>query len=222
MAAERQEQRQRPLPPAGGEPAASPSPSSVKVKATTPLARSEYEVDGHRFALIVEHDACYVSPRDSPGREARLPLGWFPPCHLLLWRRPPPVERPRDAVPLGQVGDPMAWKFAGRQPVVALVIVAPPAPAPSSSRASPSSYRSVPARPSSAPPAASTRRTSGSSPTSREGPLDRSRLTQLSRGRSKEARRTTPRRLSRDVISESDRAGCAGIRRDHRVQCAGP
>lgn len=123
-AAEKEEQKQRALATAGGGPALSPSP--VKAKATVPPVQTEYEVDGHRFALVAEHDACYVSPRDSSGRDVRLPLGFPPPCHLLLWRRPPPIERPKDAVPLGQLGEPMAWKFAGRQPIVALVIIGGP------------------------------------------------------------------------------------------------
>ncbi len=104
----------------GGGPAAeAPKPSALPPPA-------EYEVEGHRFALVVEHDACYISPHYSRGRDARLPLGFPPPCHLLLWRQPPPIEHPKDAAPLGQLGDPMAWKFSGRQPVVALVVIGGP------------------------------------------------------------------------------------------------
>ncbi|MDB4990781.1 MAG: hypothetical protein JWN04_5959 [Myxococcaceae bacterium] len=82
----------------------------------------EYNVAGHRIRLLVENGACAVAHRAGTEVPTKITLDLSPPCYLLLWQRKPPT-RVASATPVGSVGQPMAWRFADEQGIVAVGII---------------------------------------------------------------------------------------------------
>jgi hypothetical protein len=104
-------------------PAVAPLPSELSV---------EYIVRGHGVRLVVTDEACVVNHRVDDAELSKVTLNLRPPCHLLTWRRPPPttsrVARPSDGLPVGRIGDPMAWLYPSAKGVVALAVIGDPVP----------------------------------------------------------------------------------------------
>lgn len=61
--------------------------------------------------LADEDGRCVVLSESGAGQ--KLVLGLEPPCHVLLWREPPPSDTGGDAdgVAVGKLGEAMAWRF---------------------------------------------------------------------------------------------------------------
>jgi hypothetical protein len=117
-----------------------PTPSSGAAQladSSIPLAREggqptqallEYQIDGHRIALTLRDGACFVSAKSPANQNSTtlLRLGMRPPCFFVTWRQPAPTERPSGATPVGDVGNPMAWRFAGPASVTVLAFIGEP------------------------------------------------------------------------------------------------
>lgn len=93
----------------------------------------EYTAAGHALRLTTEGRACVVEHRTSGAEPGRITLDLRPPCHLLTWQRPPPAGArgavgPSDGVPVGGVGEPMAWRYADAEGVTALAVIGDPMP----------------------------------------------------------------------------------------------
>lgn len=110
--------------------------SAVRAYASAAMPDSgpspEYSVAGHVLRLVVDGGSCVVEHRASGPAMNRLTLDLHPPCHLLTWRQSPPrasqATDVSDGRPLGDIGGPMAWRYAGAKGVVVLAVIGDPVP----------------------------------------------------------------------------------------------
>lgn len=111
---------------------ASPPPPPAAPLSNQPLI--EHTVDGHRIRLVQEGTTCslVVAPsraaESRDGGEQRVPLALTPPCHLLLWAAPPPARAgaPSDGVAIGNMGQPMAWRYPGVRGATIVAVIGDP------------------------------------------------------------------------------------------------
>jgi hypothetical protein len=118
--------------------AAPPQQEAATVPASTPAPPTysgpspEYTVKGHVLRLVVTGETCVVEHRSSGTGIGKLTLDLRPPCHLLTWRQLPPTTSQAagvsDGLPIGTIGDPMAWQYASAEGVVALAVIGDPVP----------------------------------------------------------------------------------------------
>ncbi len=112
----------------GAPAAAARSPEGGTAAQTSPGA--ERTVAEHRIGLLVEGDGCWLTHRAGGSDPERLRLDLRPPCHLLTWQAPPPrgtsAEGESDGLPIGDVGDPIAWKYPGAGGVIAVAVIGDP------------------------------------------------------------------------------------------------
>jgi len=100
----------------------------------------EYMVAGHILRLLTPEGACIIE-LDKPGTSQRseLRLDLRPPCYLLTWRHEPAdtglAAAEMEGTAVGQLGDPMAWRYPQ-----ALVVAVIGDPVPESLRSS-ASYK---------------------------------------------------------------------------------
>jgi hypothetical protein len=82
--------------------------------------------------LVITGEACTIEHRADGSEIGTLTLDLRPPCYLLTWRQNPPTTRQEaggsDGLPIGTIGDPMAWQYASAGGVVALAIIGDPFP----------------------------------------------------------------------------------------------
>ena len=94
----------------------------------------EYTTAGHALRLVTTDGTCVVEHRGSGGEPGRITLDLRPPCYLLTWQRPPPSAEAHSAegssggIPVGDVGEPMAWRYADMKGVTTLAVIGDPMP----------------------------------------------------------------------------------------------
>jgi hypothetical protein len=96
------------------------------------LSTPEYSVAGHQIRLLVEEGGCWLTYRSAGKGLERLKFNLHPPCYLLTWQRPPPqradAEGVSDGLPLGNIGDPIAWRYRSAKGVIAIAVIGDPIP----------------------------------------------------------------------------------------------
>lgn len=96
------------------------------------LSTPEYSVAGHQIRLLVEEGGCWLTHRAAGKGLERLRFNLHPPCYLLTWQRPPPqradAEGVSDGLPLGNIGDPIAWRYRSAKGVIAVAVIGDPIP----------------------------------------------------------------------------------------------
>lgn len=109
--------------------------TTVTASTSTPATDSaspEYKIGDHVLRLVVTDKACIVEHRSSGAGIGKLTLDLLPPCHLLTWRKSPAAPSHAisvsDGLPVGTVGDPMAWQYASAKGVIALAVIGDPLP----------------------------------------------------------------------------------------------
>lgn len=96
------------------------------------LSTPEYSVAGHQIRVLVEEGGCWLTHRAVAKGLERLKFNLHPPCYLLTWQRPPPqradAEGVSDGLPLGNIGDPIAWRYRSAKGVIAVAVIGDPIP----------------------------------------------------------------------------------------------
>jgi hypothetical protein len=115
---------------AGVAPARTPAAERVPAPAW-------YSVAGHTLKLEANDVGCWIVDRVKAGDERKYKLDLQPPCYLLIWRGRPPgsAVKNADGVAVGDVGQPMAWRYKSAHGAVALAVIgdaAVPQPEPES------------------------------------------------------------------------------------------
>ncbi|MGH8548837.1 MAG: hypothetical protein ACRERU_09605 [Methylococcales bacterium] len=112
--------------------AAAAFPLSAPAPASYSKPPPEYTVKGHVLRLVVTGEACVIEHRVNESEIGKLTLDLRPPCYLLTWRQIPANTKQEagvsDGVPVGAIGDPMAWQYASAGGVVALAVIGDPFP----------------------------------------------------------------------------------------------
>jgi hypothetical protein len=92
-----------------------------------------FTVADRRVRLADDGVVCRIFHRAEKGDpEQELPLELAPPCHLVVWRVPPPARPSTDeraaagAAPVGGVGEPMAWRYRTAGNAVVLAVIGDP------------------------------------------------------------------------------------------------
>jgi hypothetical protein len=97
-----------------------------------PIPEYKYTVGRHQISLLVEADACLLAHGIDGKNIETFKLDLRPPCYLLTWQRPPPQlgdrKGPSDGVPVGEIGDPVAWRYRSAQGAIALAVIGDPVP----------------------------------------------------------------------------------------------
>ena len=111
--------------------------SVVPASAAPPTGYSaqspQYTVMDNGLRLVITGEACVLEYHASGGSKVgKLMLDLHPPCYLLTWQQPPPTPNQEvsvsDGLPIGSVGDPMAWQYASAGGVVVLAVIGDPFP----------------------------------------------------------------------------------------------
>jgi hypothetical protein len=96
------------------------------------LSTPEYSVAGHQIRVLVEEGGCWLTHRAAGKGLERLKFNLHPPCYVLTWQRPPPqradAEGVSDGLPLGNIGDPIAWRYRSAKGVIAVAVIGDPLP----------------------------------------------------------------------------------------------
>jgi hypothetical protein len=93
----------------------------------------EYDVAGHRIHLEATPDACYVVDQVEGGL-LRKKLSLDPPCYLVLRQAHPAAAatggsaRSARGKPVGDVGQPLAWRYRDKGDVVVFAAIGGPTP----------------------------------------------------------------------------------------------
>jgi len=111
----------------GGEPQA-PGVAAAAPSHDVPDASTvhEYDLAGHRVAVTESGQSCFVSDRPPGSTEPPviIALRLEPPCYLLTWPPDgPPEELSGDGVPVGKVGDVMAWRYGGKNGTTVAIVL---------------------------------------------------------------------------------------------------
>lgn len=99
-----------------------------------PIPKYKYTVGTHQISLLTEAraDTCLLTHSIDGKNIETLKLDLRPPCYLLTWQRPPPqpIDRkgPSDGVPVGEIGDPVAWRYQSAHGTIALAVIGDPVP----------------------------------------------------------------------------------------------
>jgi hypothetical protein len=90
----------------------------------------KYHVAGHVLRLVTNGEACVVEHHGGNAETVKLILNLHPPCYFLTWQRPPSraSHAGKDGVPIGSVGDLIAWRYDGAKGAIALAVIGDPAP----------------------------------------------------------------------------------------------
>jgi hypothetical protein len=111
----------------GGRDGTRPNEAATRVSEPAPPAPETVALEGQTFRLHADEGNCrlVVSGR---GEEKSLRLDLIPPCHFLVWQHPPPrtAGGPSNGAPVGAVGDPVAWRYAGKQAVAVMAVIGDP------------------------------------------------------------------------------------------------
>lgn len=96
-------------------------------------ATPEYRVAEHKISLLVDGDGCWlIHQAGGKGRES-LKFDLYPPCYFLTWQRPPSQGAGSgglsDGLPIGKIGDPIAWKYRSANGVISVAAIGDPIPA---------------------------------------------------------------------------------------------
>jgi hypothetical protein len=108
--------------------AASPSPARGAAGSATG-APVWYPIAGHTLRLETNDQGCWLIDRVKPDDEKRFKLDLQPPCYLLMWLKRPPGSglKNADGVAVGDVGQPMAWRYRSAGGATALAVIGDPA-----------------------------------------------------------------------------------------------
>ena len=103
-------------------------PSAIVSDETPTLVSSpDYSIAGHTLRLLTSKDACILEHHQGKSEITRLTLNIHPPCYLLTWNQKPPSKNlssdVSDGVPIGGIGEPMAWQYARARNVLVLAVL---------------------------------------------------------------------------------------------------
>jgi len=89
----------------------------------------EAKLAGNKIEVVAEAQNCWLAFQP-PGEETQAyRLDLVPPCHLLLWQRPPPPKSNASlGEPVGNVGDVMAWRYSRVQGSAVFAVIGDPVP----------------------------------------------------------------------------------------------
>jgi hypothetical protein len=112
---------------AGTQYASDPPLTSEAGESSSVLSTPEYNVAGHRIRLLVEEGGCWLTHRAEGKGLKRFKFDLNPPCYFLTWQRSPPqrtgAEGVSDGLPLGNIGDPIAWRYRSAKGVIAVAVI---------------------------------------------------------------------------------------------------
>jgi len=115
----------------GGRDGSRPDDAATRAVAeptkTPPPAPETGALEGQTFRLDSAEGTCRLTV-SGRGEEKSLSLDLTPPCHFLIWQHPPPRSAggPSNGAPVGAVGDPVAWRYAGKRAVAVMAVIGDP------------------------------------------------------------------------------------------------
>jgi len=97
-----------------------------------------FQIEGRRIRLTEDASACALTHAVADQPEQVVKLSLSPPCHLMMWKDSPPrreanrtstnAEADSDGDPVGQAGDPMAWRYPTADNATVVAIIGDPVP----------------------------------------------------------------------------------------------
>jgi hypothetical protein len=93
----------------------------------------KYRVGQHEIGLTVDSDSCWFTDTIDNQHARKLKLSLGPPCYLLTWQQSPPIRRDgggniSDGLPIGNIGDPIAWLYEKGKGVTTVAVIGDPIP----------------------------------------------------------------------------------------------